>query len=157
MHEKYMKMAIKEAIKAEKMDEVPIGAIIVKDDIVIAKAHNLREKKQLSSAHAEMIAIDKACKKLGTWRLEGCTLYVTLEPCAMCSGATILSRIDKVVFGARDLKGGCIESCMSLYDQKGFNHYPTYLSGILEDECAKLLSDFFKKKREQKKQDKIKN
>lgn len=152
MHEKYMRMAIKEAIKARDIDEVPIGAIIVKDGEVIARGHNLRETKQLSSAHAEMIAIDKACRKLGTWRLEGCTLYVTLEPCAMCSGATILSRLDKVVYGAKDAKGGCIESSMRMYEQKGFNHYPTYLSGILEEECSSLLSTFFRNKRETKKQ-----
>lgn len=150
MNEKYMKLAIKEAIKARNIDEVPIGAIIVKDDKVIAKAHNLREKKQQSTAHAEIIAIEKACKKLGTWRLEDCTLYVTLEPCAMCTGATILSRIKHVVYGAKDLKGGCIESCIEMYKQQGFNHYPTYESGILEDECSKLLSDFFKEKRKQK-------
>lgn len=150
MNEKYMKLAIKEAIKARDIDEVPIGAIIVKDDKVIAKAHNLREKKQQSTAHAEIIAIEKACKKLGTWRLEDCTLYVTLEPCAMCTGATILSRIKHVVYGAKDLKGGCVESCIEMYKQQGFNHYPTYESGVLEDECSKLLSDFFKEKRKQK-------
>ena len=129
MHEKFMKLAIKEALKAQDKDEVPIGAIIVKEGKVIARGHNLRESKQVSSAHAEMIAIDKACKKLGTWRLEGCTLYVTLEPCPMCTGATILSRLDKVVYGANDPKGGCIESCIKMYEQQGFNHYPKYESG----------------------------
>lgn len=146
-NEKFMKIAIKEAMKAWKKDEVPIGAIIVKDDKIIARAHNLREKKQLSTAHAEILAIEKACKKLNTWRLENCTLYVTLEPCAMCTGATILSRIDHVVYGAKDSKGGCIESCIKMYEQQGFNHYPTYLSGVLEEECSKILSDFFKEKR----------
>lgn len=154
MHEKFMKLAIKEALKAQNKDEVPIGAIIVKDGKVIARGHNLRESKQIASAHAEMIAIDKACKKLGTWRLEGCTLYVTLEPCPMCTGATILSRLDKVVYGANDPKGGCIESCIKMYEQKGFNHYPQYESGILKEECSLLLSDFFRKKREKKKQKK---
>jgi len=154
MHEKFMKLAIKEALKAQNKDEVPIGAIIVKDGKVIARGHNLRESKQIASAHAEMIAIDKACKKLGTWRLEGCTLYVTLEPCPMCTGATILSRLDKVVYGANDPKGGCIESCIKMYEQKGFNHYPQYESGILKEECSSLLSDFFRKKREKKKQKK---
>lgn len=154
MNEKFMKLAIKEALKAEKKDEVPIGAIIVKDNKVIARGHNLRESKQIASAHAEMIAIDKACKKLGTWRLEGCTLYVTLEPCPMCTGATILSRLDKVVYGAKDPKGGCIESCIKMYEQQGFNHYPEYESGILEEECARLLSNFFRKKREKKKKEK---
>lgn len=150
MNELYMKLAIKEAIKARDKDEVPIGAVIVKDGIVISKAHNLREKKQQATAHAEILAIEKACKKLGSWRLENCTLYVTLEPCAMCTGATILSRIDHVVFGASDPKGGCIKSCIEMYKQQGFNHYPTYESGILEEECSKLLSDFFKEKRKQK-------
>lgn len=150
MNEKYMKLAIQEAMKARDIDEVPIGAIIVKDDKVIARAHNLREKKQQSTAHAEILAIEKACKKLGTWRLEDCILYVTLEPCAMCTGATILSRIKHVVFGAKDPKGGCVESCIEMYKQQGFNHYPTYESGILEEECSKILSDFFKEKRKQK-------
>lgn len=150
MNEKYMKLAIKEAMKARDIDEVPIGAIIVKDDKVIAKAHNLREKKQQATAHAEILAIEKACKKLGTWRLEDCILYVTLEPCAMCTGATILSRIKHVVFGAKDPKGGCVESCIEMYKQQGFNHYPTYESGILEEECSKIVSDFFKEKRKQK-------
>ena len=154
MHEKYMKLAIKEALKAQKKDEVPIGAIIVKDGKIISRGHNLRESKQMASAHAEMIAIEKACKKLNTWRLEGCTLYVTLEPCPMCTGATILSRIDKVVYGANDPKGGCIESCIQMYEQKGFNHYPTYESGILKEECAALLSNFFKEKRAKKKKEK---
>ena len=154
MHEKFMKLAIKEALKAQNKDEVPIGAIIVKEGKVIARGHNLRESKQVASAHAEMIAIDKGCKKLGTWRLEGCTLYVTLEPCPMCTGATILSRLDKVVYGANDPKGGCIESCIKMYEQKGFNHYPQYESGILKEECSLLLSDFFRKKREKKKQKK---
>ena len=151
MHEKYMRLAIKEAIKAQNKDEVPIGAVIVKDDKVISRGHNLRESKQIASAHAEMIAIDKACKKLGTWRLEGCTLYVTLEPCPMCAGATILSRIDKVVYGASDPKGGCIESCIKMYEQQGFNHYPIYEAGIMKEECANLLSDFFREKRKNKK------
>lgn len=150
MNEKFMREAIKEALKAKAKDEVPIGAVIIKDDKVIARAHNLREKKQQATAHAEILAIEKACRKLGTWRLEGCTLYVTLEPCPMCSGATILSRLDKVVYGANDPKGGCIESCMNMYEQSGFNHYPKYESGILKEECSKLLSDFFKEKRKQK-------
>ncbi|MEF9961883.1 MAG: tRNA adenosine(34) deaminase TadA [Erysipelotrichaceae bacterium] len=151
MYEKYMKAAIKQAKKAEGMDEVPIGAIIVKDDKIIASAHNLREKKQLSTAHAEIIAIEKACRKLKTWRLEGCTLYVTLEPCAMCSGAIMLSRINCVVYGAKDPKGGCIDSCISMYEHSGFNHYPKTIAGVLEDECSELLTTFFKSKREKQK------
>lgn len=147
MDTKYMKLAIKEADKAREADEVPIGAVIVKDNKVIARAHNRRETKQLATAHAEVIAIEKACKKLGTWRLEGCTLYVTLEPCVMCAGATILSRVDRVVYGASDPKGGCIESCIGLYDQQGFNHYPVYTSGVLKEECGAIITTFFKEKR----------
>ena len=151
MHEKFMKLAIKEAKKALLKDEVPIGCVIVKDDKVIARGYNLRESKQNSIAHAEVIAIQKACKKLGTWRLEDCTLYVTLEPCPMCSGAILQSRIKHVVYGAYDPKGGCIDSCMQMYKIKGFNHYPETESGILEEECAQLLKDFFKEKRKRKK------
>lgn len=152
MHEKYMMEAIKEAKKALIKDEVPIGCVIVHDDKIIGRGHNLRETKQQSIAHAEIIAIQKACKKIGSWRLENCTLYVTLEPCPMCSGAILQSRIDNVVFGAYDPKGGCIESCMKMYDVKGFNHYPNTIGGIMEDECSKLLKDFFKEKRKKKKQ-----
>lgn len=151
MHEIYMKEAIVQAKKALDMDEVPIGAIIVKDNEIIASSFNLRETNQMSTAHAEILAIEKACEKLGTWRLENCTLYVTLEPCAMCAGAILQSRIQCVVYGAKDPKGGCIESCLHLYEQQGFNHYPKWISGILEDECAALLKDFFKNKRMQKK------
>lgn len=151
MEIKYMKEAIKEAIKAKKKDEVPIGCVIVKNDIIIARGHNLREMKQQSIAHAEIIALQKACKKLESWRLEDCDLYVTLEPCAMCSGAILQSRIKNVYYGAKDPKGGCIESCMRMYEYKGFNHYPRTYGGILEIECATLLKNFFKEKRKQKK------
>lgn len=146
-HEKYMKAAIKEAIKARDVDEVPIGAVVVYHDKIIARGHNIRESRQCSTAHAEIIAIEKACKKLGTWRLEDCVLYVTLEPCPMCSGAILQSRIKQVVYGAKDPKGGCIESNMKMYEVPGFNHYPETMSGLLENECAKLLKDFFKEKR----------
>ena len=144
--DKYMKLALKEAQKAFEKDEVPIGAIIVLDGKVIARAHNLREKKQLSTAHAEILAIEKACKKLGTWRLENCELYVTLEPCPMCAGAILQSRIEKVVYGAIDPKGGSIESNMKMYETKGYNHYPqTYYQPT--EECSQILKDFFKRKR----------
>lgn len=142
--------AIKEAKKAELIDEVPIGCVIVKDDKIIARGHNLRESKQRSTAHAEIIAIEKACRKLKSWRLEGCSLYVTLEPCPMCSGAILQSRIEHVVYGAKDPKGGCMESCMNMYEVKGFNHYPDVIGGVLEDECSSLLKTFFKRKREEK-------
>ena len=134
MNEKFMVEAIKEAKKAELIDEVPIGCVIVKDDKIIARGHNLRESKQRSTAHAEIIAIEKACRKLKSWRLEGCSLYVTLEPCPMCSGAILQSRIEHVVYGAKDPKGGCMESCMNMYEVKGFNHYPDVIGGVVEDE-----------------------
>jgi len=156
MDEKFMKEAIKEAKKAWNKDEVPIGAVIVKNDKIIARAHNLRESKQIATAHAEILAIEKACKKIGSWRLNECTLYVTLEPCAMCSGAMILSRIKRVVYGASDSKGGCIDSCIKLYEQQGFNHYPLVTSQILSDECSNLLSDFFKTKRKNRNQTRTK-
>lgn len=150
--EQFMLEAISQAHKAEEIDEVPIGCVIVKDGQIIAKGHNLREKHQSSLAHAEIIAIEQACKQLGTWRLKGCELYVTLEPCPMCSGAILQSRIARVIYGAKDVKGGCIESSMHMYEVSGFNHYPTVTSGILADECSQLLSDFFRKKRMIKKQ-----
>lgn len=153
--EKYMRQAMKQALKAQDKDEVPIGCVIVKDDKIIARGHNLRQSKQQSYAHAEMVAIQKACRKLGTWRLEDCELYVTLEPCPMCAGAILQSRIKRVIYGAKDPKGGCIDSCMKMYETKGFNHYPTVLSGVLEEECASLLTNFFRRKRELKKQNKI--
>ena len=145
--EKYMKFAIAEAKKAEIIDEVPIGCVIVKDDQVIASAYNEREISQQSIAHAEILAIKKANELLKSWRLDGCTLYVTLEPCPMCAGAILLSRIERVVYGAADLKGGCLESCMKMYDTKGFNHYPLVCGGVMAEECGSLFSDFFRRKR----------
>lgn len=147
MHDRYMMEAIKEAKKAAEIDEVPIGCVIVENDKIIARGHNLRESKQQSIYHAEIIAIQKACEKLSSWRLENCTIYITLEPCPMCSGAILQSRIKEVVYGAKDPKGGCIESCMKMYEIKGFNHYPKVISGILEEECSQLLKTFFKNKR----------
>lgn len=145
--EKWMKEAIKQAKLAFKHDEVPIGCVIVKDNEIIARGYNKREKLQQSYAHAEMIAIEKACKKVGSWRLEECDLYVTLEPCPMCAGTIIQSRIRNVYYGANDPKGGCVGSLINIFEIKGFNHYPRYQSGILKDECSKLLKDFFKMKR----------
>ncbi len=147
MEIKYMKEALKEAKKALKKDEVPIGCVIVYQDQIIARAHNLRESKQQSIAHAEILAIQKACKKIGSWRLEDCTLFVTLEPCPMCAGAILQSRIKNVVYGACDFKGGSIESNFEMYKIKGFNHYPNTIGGIMKEECAQLLKDFFKSKR----------
>lgn len=146
MDEKFMRAAIQEANKAKQIDEVPIGAVIVKDGKIIARGHNLRETTQQSIAHAEIVAIQKACKKVG-WRLEDCTLYVTLEPCVMCAGAILQSRIKRVVYGAYDPKGGALHSCLKMYETKGFNHYPEITSGVLTDECSSLLKNYFKQKR----------
>lgn len=148
--ERYMRLAIAEAEKAEKMQEVPIGAVIILDDEVIAAAHNRRETDQNAVAHAELIAIEEACKKLGTWRLEGAELYVTLEPCPMCSGAIILSRIQKVVYGASDPKAGCAGTLMNLLDDDRFNHQSEVINGVLGEECGLLLTNFFRSIREKK-------
>lgn len=147
----YMRLAIKEAQKAQALGEVPIGAVIVKNDQVIAHAHNLRESLQLPTAHAEHIAIERASKVVGSWRLEECTLYVTLEPCVMCAGAIVMSRIPRVVYGAVDPKGGCTGSLMNLLEKPQFNHRAIVESDILENECSTLLRDFFKNIRQQKK------
>lgn len=149
--ENYMKLALEEAKKAERIGEVPIGAIVVKDGEVIARAHNLRETVQQPTAHAEHIAIEKAAEALGSWRLEDCTLYVTLEPCVMCSGAIVMSRIPRVVYGASDPKGGCSGSLMDLLQEPRFNHRAEVVSGVMEDECSQLLKDFFKQLRDKKK------
>lgn len=146
-HIKYMKIALKEAQKAKELDEVPIGAVIVLNGKVIAKAHNLREKNQSATAHAEVLAINKACKKLNSWRLNDCILYVTLEPCTMCVGASILSRVDGIVYGAKDPKGGSLGSLYDISLIKGFNHYPWVVSGVCEEESAYILKEFFKNKR----------
>ncbi len=145
-HQKYIDLAYKEALKGAQMDEVPIGAVIVKENKVIAKAHNLKEKKQNATQHAEIVAITKASKKINDWHLDGCSLYVTLEPCVMCAGAIIQSRIKEVIYAAKDKKGGAMESTLSLYEIKGFNHYPKAI--YCEDEkCSKILSNYFKNKR----------
>lgn len=145
--EYYMKLAIEEAKKAQKLGEVPIGAIIVKNNEVIASAHNLRETAQLPTAHAEHIAIERASKVVGSWRLEECKLYVTLEPCVMCAGAIVMSRIPKVVYGATDPKGGCSGSFMNLLEESRFNHRAEVIKGVLEQECGDLLRNFFRELR----------
>lgn len=152
MEERWMLEALFEAHKAYQRDEVPIGAIIVKDGQVIARAHNLKEKHQISTHHAEILCIEKACKELKSWRLEDCELYVTLEPCPMCAGAIYQSRIKKVVFGASDPKGGAYGSIFDLNEQPGLNHYPEVVGGVLSEECGLLLSQYFKEKRETKNQ-----
>ena len=145
-----MKEAIKEAKKAELIDEVPIGCIIVKNDKVIARAHNVRETKQNPTGHAEIIAINKASKKLNSWRLEECDIYITLEPCIMCAGAIIQSRIRNVYFGAYDLKGGAFGSSINVLEAKNINHHPEIISGILQNECSSIISNYFKSKRGKK-------
>lgn len=147
----YMWQAIQEAEKARAINEVPIGAVIVLGDEVIATAHNLRETKQNAVAHAELLAIEQACKKLGTWRLEEAELYVTLEPCPMCSGAILLSRMKKVVYGATDPKAGCAGTLMNLLQDDRFNHQCEVMPGVLEELCGRLLSDFFKDIRKKRK------
>ena len=149
--ENYMKFALEEAAKAERIGEVPIGAVIVKNGEVIARAHNLRETAQQPTAHAEHIAIERATEAVGSWRLEDCTLYVTLEPCVMCSGAIVMSRIPRVVYGAADPKGGCSGSLMDLLQEPRFNHRAEVVSGVLEAECSQLLKNFFKQLRDKKK------
>jgi tRNA(adenine34) deaminase len=150
----YMKEAIEEAKKAGALGEVPIGAVVVLDGKIISRAHNLRESNQNAVAHAELLAIEEACGMLGTWRLEDAVLYVTLEPCAMCSGAIILSRISRVVYGAADPKGGCAGTFMNLLQDERFNHQSEVSAGVLEKECSSLLTDFFRALRERKKEEK---
>lgn len=145
-----MKKALVEAKKALNKLEAPIGAIIVKDGKIIARGHNLRETKQDSTLHAEMIAIRKACKKLGSWRLDGCDIYVTLEPCPMCAGAIIQSRIKNVYFGAYDPKAGSAGSIINILQNASFNHACNVTGGILENECAGLLKNFFRELRRTK-------
>jgi tRNA(adenine34) deaminase len=144
----FMQEALKEAEKALEFDEVPVGALIVMDREVIARAHNLRETSQDATAHAELLAIRKACEALKTWRLVGCTLYVTLEPCPMCAGAIVLARLDRVVFGAHDPKAGACGSLMNIPEDERFNHRPEMVPGVLAEECARILKDFFKQKRQ---------
>lgn len=149
--EKWMREAIIEARKAEEIGEVPIGAIVVREGKIIGRGHNLRETSRNATTHAEMIAIQEANQFLGNWRLENCQLFVTLEPCAMCSGAILLSRINEVYYGPIDSKGGTAGTLMNLLDDQRMNHRAYVEKGILEDECRELLTAFFKHLREQKK------
>ncbi|WP_226683810.1 tRNA adenosine(34) deaminase TadA [Sutcliffiella horikoshii] len=152
--EHFMKLAIEEAKKAEALKEVPIGAVLVHDGKVIANGYNLRETTQRSITHAEIMVIDQACEALQTWRLEEAILYVTLEPCPMCAGAIIQSRIKKVVYGAKDPKAGCAGTLMNILQDARFNHQTEVVHGIMEEECGELLSSFFRKLRQQKKEKK---
>lgn len=149
--ERYMKEAIKQAKKAYALDEVPIGCVIVQDNKIIARGYNRRNTDKNALAHAEISAIKKASKKTGDWRLEDCTMYVTLEPCQMCAGAIVQSRMKKVVIGAMNQKAGCAGSIINILQMKQFNHQAEMENGILEKECADMLSTFFKELREKKK------
>jgi len=150
--EKYMKAAIREAKKAYALEEVPIGCVIVQNDKIIARGYNRRNTDKNTLAHAEMSAIKKASKKTGDWRLEDCTMYVTLEPCQMCAGAIVQSRLGKVVIGSMNPKAGCAGSVINLLQMKQFNHQVEMETGVLEEECSTMLSGFFQELREKKKQ-----
>ena len=147
MNDRMMELAYKEALKAFEEDEVPVGCVIARGDEVIAKAHNRKEKKNCAVYHAEIECINKAARKLDNWNLKGCCMYVTLEPCMMCAGAIINSRIDKVVFACRDPKGGAMVSNIRLDEVKNLNHYPETEEGVMEKECSDLLKKYFKGKR----------
>ncbi len=147
VHEFYMKMALQEAEQARREDEVPVGAVIVCGERVIASAHNQREQLRDPTAHAEMIAITQAAESLGSWRLDDCTLYVTLEPCAMCSGAILLARIPIVVYGATDPNAGAVGSLYHLLDDARLNHQAHVIPEILSAPCGAILTEFFKKQR----------
>ena len=150
----FMQPALKEAEKAGALGEVPIGAIIVYRGEVIARASNLRETTQNAVTHAELMAIQQACEKIGSWRLEETTLYVTLEPCPMCAGAILQSRIPRVVYGARDMKAGCVDSLYRLLNDPRFNHECAVTEGVLGEACGQILTDFFRALRERKKAEK---
>lgn len=154
--EKFMKEALKEAVKAYEKLEVPVGAVIVKDDKIIARAHNVKETKKDTTKHAEILAIQKASNKLNSWRLTDCDMYITLEPCTMCAGAIINSRIKKIYIGTMDEKTGACGSVLNLLEDYTFNHKVELETGILKDECKRILQDFFKNLREMKKNGKSK-
>ena len=142
-----MEAAYKEAQKAFKEDEVPVGCVIVKDDEIIARAHNRKVKKDCAVYHAEIECITKACKKLGNWNLKGCDIYITLEPCMMCTGAIVNSRLDRIFYGCKDPKGGALVSNIRFKRIRNLNHYPEIKGGIMESECSTILKEFFKNKR----------
>ena len=147
MEEKFMMQAYREAQKAFEEDEVPVGCVIVKEGKIVARAHNRKEKKNCALFHAEIECIQKATRKLDNWNLKGCEIYVTLEPCMMCTGALVNSRIDKIIYGCEDPKGGALVSNIRLQDIKLLNHYPQIQGGVMEKECSDLLKKFFKNKR----------
>jgi tRNA(adenine34) deaminase len=148
MHDHFMQLALEEARAALEENEVPIGAVIVHEERVIARAHNQREQLRDPTAHAEMIAITQAAASLGSWRLEGCTLYATLEPCPMCAGAILLARIPTVVYGAADAKAGAVRTLYQLLEDPRLNHRCLIVPGVLADSCARVLSEFFQQQRQ---------
>ena len=148
--ERFMRAALQQAKKAEALEEAPIGCVIVKDGRIIARGYNRRNTDHTTTSHAEMIAIRKASKKLGDWRLEGCTIYVTLEPCQMGAGAIVQARISRAVIGCMSAKAGCAGSILNILQEPRFNHQVEITSGVLETECAQILSSFFKDLREKK-------
>ncbi|MCI7107682.1 MAG: tRNA adenosine(34) deaminase TadA [Agathobacter sp.] len=149
--EKFMKAAIKQAKKAYAIDEVPIGCVIVQDGKIIARGYNRRNTDKNALAHAELAAIRKASKKTGDWRLEDCTLYVTLEPCQMCAGAIVQSRMQRVVIATMNAKAGCAGSILNLLQMQEFNHQVAITRGVMEEECSTMLSQFFRELRKRKK------
>lgn len=149
--EQYMKEALKQAHKAAVIEEVPIGCVIVYRDQIIARGYNKRNKNKTTLGHAEILAIQKASKKLGDWRLEDCTMYVTLEPCPMCAGAIVQARIPRVVIGAMNLKAGCAGSILNLLEEKRFNHQVQVTRGVLEEACSETMKEFFRSLREKRK------
>ena len=155
--ERYMAQAIRQAKKAAAIDEVPIGCVIVHEDKIIARGYNRRNVDSSTLAHAEIMAIKKASKKLGDWRLEECTMYVTLEPCPMCAGAIVQARIPKVVIGAMNPKAGCAGSIIDMFQVKQFNHQVDAEHGVLEEKCRIMMKEFFKNLRKRKKEEKYRN
>lgn len=147
IHEYWMREAIAEARKAEELGEVPIGAVIVHNDEIIGRGYNLRETTFDATAHAEMVAIREASRHLGAWRLLNCSLYVTLEPCPMCAGAIVQSRVPQLIYGTLDPKAGCAGTLMNLLQESRFNHRTEVIEGILQEECAALLTQFFRRLR----------
>jgi len=148
--EKYMKEALRQAKKAEKLGEIPIGCVIVKDGKIVARGYNRRNTDKNTLAHAELQAIRKASKAVGDWRLEECTMYITLEPCQMCAGAIVQARIPRVVIGSMNSKAGCAGSVLNLLKEPGFNHQAQVVTGILEEECSEMMSGFFTELRKKK-------
>jgi len=154
MNEKYMRQALKQAGKAYRLGEVPIGCVIVYQDKIIGRGYNKRNTKKTTLAHAELVAIEKASKAMGDWRLEDCIMYVTLEPCQMCAGAIVQARIKKVVVGTMNPKAGCAGSILNLLQMKEFNHQVELTTGVLEEECTKVLQTFFQDLRIRNKKEK---